>query len=216
MLPVRGRGNWQQPSPVVASCRQCRQVARSPVSHQLPPVVAKLSPVVASGHQWLSGHQHRHSWIMCVGQWSAGAHFTSLRVKVKVKASSKLFFGVRCLRLLWSAKVVFGTMRLGTLGARPPSPPHQVSAKESKVEKHEPKNKKRYARSQLSTRRCDYMMHGQGVSSLRLGTLGARPPSPPHQVSAKESKVEKHEPKNKKRYARLQLSTRRRDYKMHG
>jgi hypothetical protein len=28
----------------------------------------------------------------------------------------------------------------------------QVSAKESKVEKHEPKNKKRYARSQLSAR----------------------------------------------------------------
>ena len=37
-------------------------------------------------------------------------------------------------------------------------------------------------------------------NSLRLGTLGARPPPPPHQVSAKESKVEKHEPKSKKRY----------------
>ena len=92
------------------------------------------------------------------------------------------------------------------------SPPHQVSAKESKVEKHESQNEKRYARSQLSTRRRDCMMHGQGVSSLRLGTLVARPPSPPHQVSAKESKVETHEPKNKKRYARSQLSARRRDY----
>ena len=107
-------------------------------------------------------------------------------------------------------------LRLGTLGERPPPPPHQVSANKSKVEKHEPKNKKRYARSQLSTRRCDYMMHGQGVSSLRIGTLRARPAPPPHQVAAKESKVKKHEPKNKKRYARSQLSTRRRDYMMHG
>ena len=83
------------------------------------------------------------------------------------------------------------SLRLGTLGARSPSPPPQVSANESKVEKHEPKNKKRYARSLLSTRRCDNMMHGQGVSSLRLGTLGANHTP---QVSAKESSMEEHKP----------------------
>ena len=82
------------------------------------------------------------------------------------------------------------SLRLGTLGARPPPPPHQVSAKESKVEKHEPKNKKRYARSQLSTRRRDCMMHGQGVRPLRLGTLGAKPPPQSPQLVAKESTME--------------------------
>ena len=60
------------------------------------------------------------------------------------------------------------------------------------MKKHEPKNKKHYARSQLATRRRDDMMHGQGVSSLRLGTLGARPPPSPHQASAKEIKMENH------------------------
>ena len=108
------------------------------------------------------------------------------------------------------------SLRLGTLGARPAPQSPQVSAKESKVEKHEPKDKKRYARLQLSARRRDYMMHGQGVSSLRLGTLGARPPPQSPLLAAKESKVEKHEPKNKKRYAHSQLSTRRRDCMMHG
>ena len=70
------------------------------------------------------------------------------------------------------------------------------------MEKHEPKNKKRYARSQLSARQRDYMMHGQGVSSLRLDTLSTHPLAPDHQVSAKESKVEKHDEKNQKRYTR--------------
>ena len=60
------------------------------------------------------------------------------------------------------------------------------------MEKHEPKNNKRYARSQLSTRRCDYMMHGQGVSSLRLGTLGARPPPQSPQLATKDSTMEMH------------------------
>ena len=45
------------------------------------------------------------------------------------------------------------------------------------------------------------MMHGQGVSSLRLGTLEPMPHSPPHQVSAKESKMEKHETKVKEERA---------------
>ena len=38
------------------------------------------------------------------------------------------------------------------------------------------------------------VMHGQGVSSLRLGTLEPTPHSPPHQASTKESKMENHKP----------------------
>ena len=84
------------------------------------------------------------------------------------------------------------------------------------MEKHEPKNKKRYTRSLLSTGRCDNMMHGKGVSSLRLGTLGARAAPQSPQVSAKESTMEEHTRQMTRRGARPQFFMRWHDCMVHG
>ena len=59
------------------------------------------------------------------------------------------------------------------------------------MEEHTQRMRRRVARPQFFMRRHDCMMHGKAMSSLRLGTLGARPPSQSPQLAAKESTMEK-------------------------
>ena len=55
----------------------------------------------------------------------------------------------------------------------------------------------RGARPQFFMRWHDCMVHGKAMSSLKLGTLGARPPSQSFQLAAKESTMEEHKLKEK-------------------
>ena len=81
------------------------------------------------------------------------------------------------------------------------------------------RTRQRYARSLLSARRCGYMMHGQGASSLSIeacGTLAARPAPHSAQVSAKESTMEEHTQRMRRRGARAPFFMRRHDCMMDG
>ena len=80
------------------------------------------------------------------------------------------------------------------------------------------RTRQRYARSLLSARRCGYMMHGQGVSELfeACGTLAARPAPHSAQVSAKESTMEEHTQRMRRRGARAPFFMRRHDCMMDG
>ena len=65
------------------------------------------------------------------------------------------------------------------------------------MEEHTRRMRRRVARPQFFMRRHDCMVHGKAMSSLRLGTLGARPAPHSHQVSAKESTMEEQKLKEK-------------------
>ena len=84
------------------------------------------------------------------------------------------------------------SLKLGTLGARPPSQSPQLAAKESTMEEHRRRMKRRGIQPQLFMRWHDCVVHGKVMSYLRLGTPGARPPPQSPQLAAKESTIEEY------------------------
>ena len=163
---------------------------------------------------------------MCILRWGWCAHSTTTSFKLLLLGTKEISFSYICSNhgrgalapwaeptprvltspakrgarpqffMRWHDCMVHGktmsSLRLGTLGARHPPQSPQLATKESTTEEHRRRMKRQGAHRQFFIKRHDCMVHGKAMSSLKLGTLGARPPSQSPQLAAKESTMEEH------------------------
>ena len=113
--------------------------------------------------------------IMCILRWGWCAHSTTTSFKLLLLGTKEISFSYIC-----------SNHGRGALAPWAEPTPRVLTSPA-----------KRGARPQFFMRWQDCMAHGKTMSSLKLGTLGARHPPQSPQLATKESTMEEHKPKEK-------------------